>query len=369
MKEIKGDKQKIKDLRRAARLKQASIPFAFKEFGLKTSLRNYQRAEKGESVSLKYLTSVAQFFDQYLKKYTAYNKPVSLEDITKTKSINNKKNKTVRSGIFESCYLYSLASEEKLTEIIKRSTFRKIFYNVSLPPKSKEAKIVTDILRDIHSVHKESKSVLKKSETESYFALDKEIEALNSVSDFEQNIKELEKLGIYLYAGNFQLNTIAPIIMSGSEKLERHPGYANQMITTGSWVAGITKKDYAIFSFYKPFKSSLLFNYENYWSVPKLQNILDDLKFNTSGYEWDAEQYLDAALSDTYKYTDKIDKNKVSITAEHASGIDYSKWDYNPGEDPGMDEYMKRTGKTYAEVMEEAEDQYAQMEIDRIRGK
>ena len=34
-----------------------------------------------------------------------------------------------------------------------------------------------------------------------------------------------------------------------------------------------------------------------------------------------------------------------------------------------MDEYMKRTGKTYAEVMEEAEDQYAQMEIDRIRGK
>ena len=91
------------------------------------------------------MTSVAQFFDQYLKKYTTYNRPVSLEDITKTKSINNKKNNTDRSGIFESCYLYSLASEEKLTEIIKRSRFRKIFYNVSLPPKSKEAKIVMEL--------------------------------------------------------------------------------------------------------------------------------------------------------------------------------------------------------------------------------
>ena len=31
--------------------------------------------------------------------------------------------------------------------------------------------------------------------------------------------------------------------------------------------------------------------------------------------------------------------------------------------------YYLKTGKTYAEVMEEAEDQYVQMEIDRIRGK
>ena len=87
MKEIKGDKNKIKKFRKLAKLKQAAIPSAFKEFRLKTSLRNYQRAEKGVPVSLKYLTSLAQFFDQYLRKYTTYNKPVSLEDITKSKSL------------------------------------------------------------------------------------------------------------------------------------------------------------------------------------------------------------------------------------------------------------------------------------------
>ena len=53
----------------------------------------------------------------------------------------------------------------------------------------------------------------------------------------------------------------------------------------------------------------------------------------------------------------------------YVSSIDYTKWEYIPGKDPGVDEYMERTGKTYAEVMEEAEDQYVQMEIDRIRGK
>ena len=55
---IEPNAKKLKELRKITKLKQASIPEAFKEFKLKTSLRNYQRAEKGEPVSQKFLISL-----------------------------------------------------------------------------------------------------------------------------------------------------------------------------------------------------------------------------------------------------------------------------------------------------------------------
>ena len=47
----------------------------------------------------------------------------------------------------------------------------------------------------------------------------------------------------------------------------------------------------------------------------------------------------------------------------------YHSEDYKYGTDPLLDEYMDRTGKSYDEVMEEGEDQYTQIAIDRVRGK
>ena len=371
---IEPNAKKLKELRKITKLKQSSIPEAFKEFKLKTSLRNYQRAEKGEPVSQKFLISLAQFFDNYLKKHHGFVDSITINDLTKQnhnlKGSSKKKNIPLYNT--ETCFLYQLKSEEELSSITKRSYFRKIFYKVSLPAKSKEAKIVSDILRDIHTVKKESNKGPKKSASESYYSgLDQEIEAINNVSHFEENIKELSKLGIFLYAGNFQISRIEAVGLPNTIQYEPHPAYENQTIQLGTFQAGIGKKDYAIFCFYQPKQQSLLFSYQNYWHLDKLNELIKKVNFSYEGYDIDADQQLGDHIQHEYDYSSRIDKDKVSITAETASQIEsrYKESDYTPGEDPRFDEILRESGKTYVEYMEDCESMYGQMEVDRIRGK
>ena len=347
--ELKPDKKKIKDLRKLARLKQSALVNEFKNFKLKTSLRNYQRAEKGKSVSEKYLNTLAQFFDLYLNKYENYGKSISISDITKSKnaeehkieiSQNQKGSKVKLNYINEECYLYEASLESFLSRTITSSDYRKIFYQVELLPNSPQAQAVASTIKDITQIHKESKTGPEKSESESYYQLDKELEAINNVSQFEENIRKLKKAGISLYAGNFQLNSIETIAMRDTAKIVPHPGLSSsgQTCIKASWGAGLGLKKYAIFCFSKPYQRSLKFIYKNYWHKEELKNIIKNTSFQADGYDWEADECLSNHLREKHNYDCSINKHHVTISPVDVGEIKYSEQDYTPGIDPAFDQ-------------------------------
>ena len=60
-----------------------------------------------------------------------------------------------------------------------------------------------------------------------------------------------------------------------------------------------------------------------------------------------------------------FERDKIEFAAEKNK----YKQDYIKGEDPMFDQYLEENNLTYEEAMEQAEDQYGQMQVDFLRGK
>ena len=116
---LKANGEAIKELRSIAGLDQKY--FDAKKTGI--SYRNYQRAEGGEELNKNVLEVIATFYDKYLKEQKGYKKNVVLDDIVINKE-KHKKNSVQQIEL----YLHKINNFEQISNIIKQSKLREIFY-------------------------------------------------------------------------------------------------------------------------------------------------------------------------------------------------------------------------------------------------
>ena len=225
---------------------------------------------------------------------------------------------------------------------------------------------------------------------------------LKIISEVNSILEELIEKHIFLYAGD--LKNVPELITKGNIREISIPSkdpdipYPNTLQKIDLTIKS-KLSTYKIFNFtdqnygefievkYKP-----LFNFEELKQILKkakteyTYTILEEdyEKYQNQKYEGTFETYIreeydwkvkSEFFTENNKVLDKKNAYDFPFTFERPRLTfqyfkkKYHSEDYKYGTDPVLDEYMDRTGKSYDEVMEEGEDQYTQMAIDRIRGK
>jgi hypothetical protein len=312
----------IKKLREQAFLKQENMPEALKSYGLKTSLRNYQRAEEGHRVSKDYLSILAEFFDRYLKQERNIKISITTKDLIKDKNvpISNRahyENPEKLKSENESSTLYKIKNEKEIIDLLKNSNNRKFFYESNFL--ASEIDVIEAVIKKISEIKKKQEK--KIFSTTNYSSVDQEISFLRSAfisdkSDFDNDIKNLNSKGINLYAGIYYLPSIK-VVPEKITRTEPHPSDPLYTIQTGQFTTDYSEKAFAIYCFKKIAATTLMFNYENLLPKKKIEEIIKLKKiisFETD--EFTAEDWVISEFKNKYKNNLTIDEERVFITVE-----------------------------------------------------
>ena len=120
----------------------------------------------------------------------------------------------------------------------------------------------------------------KKVSLETYDNLGDEINTLNVISGFSNNVEELKKEGVWLYSNNFIFSSI-------------HIGLA---FTEDVYEMFVRNKNYAIFCFQNFKTTSITFEYENSYPKKYLEDMLN---------------YMDISNDDFWEFIDKNRSKKL----------------------------------------------------------
>ena len=255
-----ANSEAIKVLFAETGLTQKSIPKWVRDYNLNFSLRQYQRAVEGKILKEEVLNGIAVFFDKFLKEERSSKRNITLKDIVKDndkpKDFNIKLSngklidqKKYQNETVENCYLHRIESHEQITKIIKQSHSPKVLYPFN--PTPNQISLIKKILEDFKTIFASFKKNDKKVSLETYDNLGDEINTLNVISGFSNNVEELKKEGVWLYSNNFIFSSI-------------HIGLA---FTEDVYEMFVRNKNYAIFCFQNFKTTSITFEYEN--SYPK----------------------------------------------------------------------------------------------------
>jgi len=289
---LKANGEAIKKLRSIAGLGQ-------KHFDIKTtgiSYRNYQRAEGGEELNKSVLEVIATFYDKYLKEQKGYKKNVILDDII----ISNKKN---LSEIQQTeLYLHKINNFEQISNIIKQSKLREIFYPFT--PNKEQIEIIKKLIRSFTGIFNNFHKIKEKKISNKYDDVELELQTLDSISTFSNLLKDLEDKKLYLYSNNYI-----------------HSKLSLYQFDDGAIHSVVKDENHAIFCFRDFRTSSISFTYGNKYPRNRLEKIINDNPFsileNNSGDP--AEQaYIIEKFEEQYKDYFKnadieFDKSKVNL--------------------------------------------------------
>ena len=211
---------------------QEMVNLAKAKYKLKISLRSLQNAEANKEVGRDVLNNIAYFFNKEDSKAFGENiitldtivsdaiedefKEGLLDAIKKEKDPKKfadriKREKVTRT---DSTYLTRVDYHDQVTQVIKKSKKRKIFYPFN--PNQKEVDVIKKILTEINNIHESIFKTKKfdfsgpEDDTDSYSELDQEISLLSKVSDFSRSLEELNSLKLNLHVGNFIFQTGQP---------------------------------------------------------------------------------------------------------------------------------------------------------------
>ena len=296
---LKANGEAIKELRSIAGLDQKY--FDAKKTGI--SYRNYQRAEGGEELNKNVLEVIATFYDKYLKEQKGYKKNVVLDDIVINKE-KHKKNSVQQIEL----YLHKINNFEQISNIIKQSKLREIFYPFT--PNKEQIEIIKKLIRSFTSIFNNFHKIKKKKISNKYDDVELELQTLDSISTFSNLLKDLEDKKLYLYSNNYI-----------HSKLSLKYQFDDFEHSTDDIHSFVKDENHAIFCF-RDFKtSSISFTYENKYPRDRLVKIINDNPFsileNNSGDP--AEQaYITEKFEEQYKDYFKnadieFDKSKVNL--------------------------------------------------------
>jgi hypothetical protein len=276
---LKANGKAISNFRIELGLKQKSIILEAKKINLIISLRNYQRAEAGEKISNAELNSIALFFDQSFKRMGIF-KRVSLLDIVifdKNRVNNNfsiSKIKNLNDFEKQSAFLYNVNSYNQLLEVVKKSNFRKIFYQFN--PITEAALLIKELLEMVNDIEENLNSTNNDSHSSRYGQedLEKELKILAKMRETAAITTKLRDEGILLYASNFDHFCI-------SKKLLVNELNRKDLHDRGDWEPDIQNNNYAIFFFTKinrnvseKISNYISFDYRNRWYEDKLRALI-----------------------------------------------------------------------------------------------
>jgi len=355
---------------------------AVKKYKLKIGLRHLQNAEAGKEIGIDTLTNLAYFFDRESidvafepdsqitinsiaedpNKKTTLDLPKITNNINlKSFAANIKKERTFKT---ESTYLHRIDFHDQVTQAIKKSKKRKIFYPFN--PDLKEVSIIKKTLTDISNIHKsifgtmDFDSMGHEYDTDYYTEVDKEIQSLTKMSDFGESIKELKKNNLNLYAGNFDFNYITSRA-ADPMALEEDHGPGGGFGYRGEFKATINSDNYAIFSFQKNNITSFTFSYDNEWFKEKLEKIIEIDPSKANDIDYEAHAIIMDHYKNNYGYRDKFQKVKANLTKTNLSEL------FTDEEREKLEEDILK--KREEEEAEAEADHYAQLHNDAMKGK
>ena len=351
-KEAKGEV--ISSLRLKLGLTQEEfIKKARLKYKLKISLRNLQKAEASKIIGDDTLSSIAFFL---AKEGKGEDAQVTTETISmlssqqeETLDYSNVKNfitteieintfrkkiKNEKSSRIETLLLERIETRDQLSAIIKKSKFRKNFYESNYD--NDQVKVISKFLKEIKEIHDSIFNVKdfwsansEKKETSLYSEVDQEIQNLSLLSSFGELIAELKKNKLNLYSGNYLHNTLGvkPKDIFSVKKI--YDEELNRAFDNGEFDATIKTNNWAIFYFSSSSDRVVEFNYNNEWFKDKLETIISKDPFTSKGDDWQVEQYLDEHFGSEYGYYDNFQKERVSFSPAKIASLDDFYEDYD----------------------------------------
>ena len=125
-----------------------------------------------------------------------------------------KKIKNEKTSRVETLLLERIETRDQLSAIIKKSKFRKNFYESNY--NNDQVKVISKFLKEIKEIHDSIFNVKdfwstnsEKKETSLYSEVDEEIKNLSLLSSLEVLVTELKKNKLNLFSGNYLHNTFA----------------------------------------------------------------------------------------------------------------------------------------------------------------
>lgn len=233
------------------------------------------------------------------------------------------------------------------------------------------------------------------NDNEERYNLSKYSKEIKNISEINSSLKFLSEKKIYLYTGVLKnIPIISSQIKSRTEYVEGMSDYPDEHNYFDA-TAEVNKTDFNIYYFtsykignyieaiYKPhfkfseiekeikknpFKKSYkleFFSFEEEGNIfnQNYSNINDQAKY-------DCMSFFGDLFHKKFNYTAMLpfnfERDKIEFVAEKNK---YKKQDYIKGQDPMFDQYLEQNNLTYEEAMEQAGDQYNQMQVDFLRGK
>ncbi|MDC3166797.1 hypothetical protein OA950_00870 [Candidatus Pelagibacter sp.] len=374
---MRANGKAIQAFRTALGLTQDEFVAAAKKKYLKLNKRNLQSAEASNEIGVDTLNGIAYLIDKE-NFSSAIKKRVSINDIAfdpNIKSFNElgledtknipafreylKKNRTFRT---ERTYLTRVDNHDQVFQIIKNSKKRKIFYPFN--PDQNEVLTIKRCLTEISRMRDAMKGPFdfdvkddvvgaNNFDTDEYHEVEKEIQSLTKISDFTETIKELKKQKVNLYVGSFDFKYIDTYPTDPWEVKEVEEADGSYSMK-GKYKPVIKSDNYAIFSFHKSGDTAVTFNYDNEWFEEKIQKIIETDPVEEDEVDYIAHQRILMHYEHQYNYINKFSKMKTNLTKTDLTEL------LTPDE-------IEKIGYQYE--MDKAEDQYAQMQIDEMRGK
>lgn len=324
---IKANGKAICDFRTTLGLKQKDIVSEAKKFNITISLRNYQRAEASEKLSQANLNSIAIFFDMAFNSQGHFAN-INLSDVVIFDKDYSNKNfpisviKNENDFQKESCFLYKVSSYNQLSDVVKKSKLRKIFYQFS--PNEDEKIVIKEVLLTINRIQKNKYPKVTNHSTSFYSDTDLELELklLDEMSHANNFITKLNERRIILYAGNFELKYITEKLVSDDAARKEDVGDPSGLHDFGNWESALDKNNYAIFTFLKKSENeleniseSISFDYRNRWYEAKLNSLISK-PYNTDfvGIDYEAESHFHSHYRHHFDYYWDLDTQRVNFS-------------------------------------------------------
>ena len=342
---------------------QEMVNLAKAKYKLKISLRSLQNAEANKEVGRDVLNNIAYFFNKEDSKAFGENiitldtivsdaiedefKEGLLDAIKKEKDPKKfadriKREKVTRT---DSTYLTRVDYHDQVTQVIKKSKKRKIFYPFN--PNQKEVDVIKKILTEINNIHESIFKTKKfnfsgpEDDTDSYSELDQEISLLSKVSDFSRSLEELNSLKLNLHVGNFIFHFLDVVPTDPSSLEQVDVGDPSGYHLQGNYKVDVKSENYAIFSFSRYSSTSMTFNYENEWFRDKLNWIVQIDKYSETGIDHEVYSNMMDYFSGNYGYFNKFQKVKSNLTKTDLAELI-------------TDEEREKIGEDYLAATEEA---------------